>query len=264
MARYDRPLTLEQIAAIQDEDIDFSDIPELDEDFWQDAKLVEPDRTEQITLRVKGSVLAYFKATGKGYQSRINRVLESYVQRARSRAGRELQKDLKQSPAAKTAEETLKAWAQSPAAKAIEQFQQNSAFKEFERIQRDLEQSPAIKAIEQFQRNLEQFQQNSAFKEFERIQRDLEQSPAIKAIEQFQQNLEQFQQNSAFKEFERIQRDLEQSPAIKAIEQFQQNLEQFQQNPGAQCDCGDCGVSGGLEGERSGQDEAGPGDARRR
>ncbi len=179
MARYDRPLTLEQIAAIQDEDIDFSDIPELDEDFWQDAKLVEPDRTEQITLRVKGSVLAYFKATGKGYQSRINRVLESYVQRARSRAGRELQKDLKQ----------------SPAAKAIEQFQQNSAFKEFERIQRDLEQSPAIKAIEQFQQNLEQFQQNSAFKEFERIQRDLEQSPAIKAIEQFQQNLEQLQQN---------------------------------------------------------------------
>ena len=30
-------------------------------------------------MRVKRSVLAYFKAPGKGYQTRMNRVLESYV-----------------------------------------------------------------------------------------------------------------------------------------------------------------------------------------
>ena len=77
--RYDRPLTPEQIAAVKDESIDFSDIPELDEGFWERAELVEPDRTDQITMRVKRSVLAYFKAPGKGYQTRINRVLESYV-----------------------------------------------------------------------------------------------------------------------------------------------------------------------------------------
>lgn len=79
MSRYDRPLTVEQIAAVKDRDIDFSDIPELDDDFWRNAVLVEPDRTEQVTLRVKRSVLAYFKAPGKGYQTRINRVLESHV-----------------------------------------------------------------------------------------------------------------------------------------------------------------------------------------
>ena len=77
--RYDSPLAPEQIAAVRDEDIDFSDIPELDEDFWERAELVEPDRTDQITIRVKRSVLAYFKAPGKGYQTRMNRVLESYV-----------------------------------------------------------------------------------------------------------------------------------------------------------------------------------------
>ena len=39
-----------------------------------------PDLTDQITMRVKRSVLAYFKAPGKkGYQARMNRVLESYV-----------------------------------------------------------------------------------------------------------------------------------------------------------------------------------------
>ena len=80
MSRYDNsPLTPEQIAAVKDESIDFSDIAELDEEFWKRAELVEPDRTDQITMRVKRSVLAYFKAPGKGYQTRMNRVLESYV-----------------------------------------------------------------------------------------------------------------------------------------------------------------------------------------
>ena len=83
MNRYDSPLTPEQIATIKDEDIDFSDIPELDETFWRQARLVEPDLTEQVTMRIKRSVLAYFKASGKGYQTRINRVLESYVRAQR-------------------------------------------------------------------------------------------------------------------------------------------------------------------------------------
>ena len=46
--RYDRPLTPEQIAAVTDEGIDFSDIPELDEGFWERAEFVEPDRTDQM------------------------------------------------------------------------------------------------------------------------------------------------------------------------------------------------------------------------
>ena len=75
----DDPLTPEQIATVEDESIDLSDIPELDDEFWERAVTVEPDRTDQITIRVKRSVLAYFKAPGKGYQTRINRVLESYV-----------------------------------------------------------------------------------------------------------------------------------------------------------------------------------------
>lgn len=83
MSEYDRPLTPAEIAATKDENIDFSEIPELDDNFWRRAELVEPDLTEQITLRVKRSVLTYFRAAGKGYQTRINRVLESYV-RARS------------------------------------------------------------------------------------------------------------------------------------------------------------------------------------
>lgn len=83
MARYAKALTPSEIAAVKNENIDFSDIAELDESFWRQAELIEPDRTERITLRVKRSVLEHFRAQGRGYQTRINRVLEHYVRAQR-------------------------------------------------------------------------------------------------------------------------------------------------------------------------------------
>ena len=77
--RYKKELGIEELAAIKDEDIDYSDIPRLDERFWKNAKLIEPENTQQITLRVKKSVLEAYKATGKGYQTRMNAVLESFA-----------------------------------------------------------------------------------------------------------------------------------------------------------------------------------------
>jgi uncharacterized protein (DUF4415 family) len=77
--RYKKELSIEELAALKNEDIDFSDIPELDDEFWKNAVLVMPEKTEQITLRVKASVLEAYKATGKGYQTRMNSVLESYA-----------------------------------------------------------------------------------------------------------------------------------------------------------------------------------------
>lgn len=77
--RFDKELSLEALASLDDDAIDTSDIPELDDNFWQNAVIVEPDGTEQITLRVKKSVLQAFRATGKGYQTRMNAVLESYA-----------------------------------------------------------------------------------------------------------------------------------------------------------------------------------------
>lgn len=47
MSRYGKRLTPAQIAATRDENIDFSDVPELDEAFWREAELVEPDLSEQ-------------------------------------------------------------------------------------------------------------------------------------------------------------------------------------------------------------------------
>jgi uncharacterized protein (DUF4415 family) len=76
---YERALTVQELLEMKDEDIDYSDIPELGEDFWKNARWVEPEGTRQVTLRVKTSVLEAYKATGKGYQTRMNQVLEAYA-----------------------------------------------------------------------------------------------------------------------------------------------------------------------------------------
>ena len=44
MKGHDRPLTPDQIDAVEDESIDFSDIPELDEKFWMRAGTIGPSR----------------------------------------------------------------------------------------------------------------------------------------------------------------------------------------------------------------------------
>ena len=68
---------LKRLAALSDEEIDTSDIPEL-----TDAQLAEMQQSKyfrpvkkQITARLDADVLAWLKAGGKGYQSRMNAIL---------------------------------------------------------------------------------------------------------------------------------------------------------------------------------------------
>ncbi|WP_417490392.1 BrnA antitoxin family protein [Maricaulis sp.] len=68
-----------EIADMPDEDIDYSDIPELDEAWFAKAELRMPVTKEQVTLRLDVDILRFFKAQGKGYQTRINSVLRAYV-----------------------------------------------------------------------------------------------------------------------------------------------------------------------------------------
>jgi len=48
--KYNKPLTVKEIAAITDSEIDYSDIPELGDRFWNTARLVEP-RSKQSKSR---------------------------------------------------------------------------------------------------------------------------------------------------------------------------------------------------------------------
>jgi uncharacterized protein (DUF4415 family) len=55
--------------------------PALGKVFWKDAKVVYPETSkEQVTVRVDAEVLEWFKAHGRGYQTRMNAVLQSYYE----------------------------------------------------------------------------------------------------------------------------------------------------------------------------------------
>jgi len=64
-------------------EIDFSDIPPLDENFFQNATVRIPKRKRLVSLRLDPDVVDWFKKRGKGYQTRINAVLKTYVQASR-------------------------------------------------------------------------------------------------------------------------------------------------------------------------------------
>jgi uncharacterized protein (DUF4415 family) len=52
---------------------------------WDNATTEMPKPKAELHMRVDGDVLDYFRKTGKGYQTRINAVLRSYVQHMRKR-----------------------------------------------------------------------------------------------------------------------------------------------------------------------------------
>ena len=69
--------TAKRLAKMRDEDIDFSDIPPLTEEFFRDAKLFMPKTKAAITMRVDPEILEWFKRRGPGYQTRMNAVLKA-------------------------------------------------------------------------------------------------------------------------------------------------------------------------------------------
>jgi len=72
---------LSEIAAMPDASIDTSDIPEMDEAFFETARLVMPPGVTKkaISMRVDEDVLDWFKSQGQGYLSRMNGVLRAYM-----------------------------------------------------------------------------------------------------------------------------------------------------------------------------------------
>jgi uncharacterized protein (DUF4415 family) len=47
---------------------------------WATTELPMPRRKEHINLRIDADVLAFFRGQGRGYQTKINAVLRSYVE----------------------------------------------------------------------------------------------------------------------------------------------------------------------------------------
>ena len=80
---------LEALAKIADDKIDFSDLPEIRE-LPSDriiGKFYRPRKTA-VTIRLDSDVLAWLKASGDGYQTRINDYLRQRMRRNRKSAAR--------------------------------------------------------------------------------------------------------------------------------------------------------------------------------
>jgi uncharacterized protein (DUF4415 family) len=73
---------LEKLTARPDREIDLSDIPEIREipSDYVIGKFYRPKK-ETVTIRIDSDVLAWLKASGSGYQTRINSFLRLLMQR---------------------------------------------------------------------------------------------------------------------------------------------------------------------------------------
>jgi len=89
MSRYvrktlaDAPMTparkrrLARLAAQAESKINFSEIPPLEESFWKNAvrnPFYRPVK-QQLTVRLDADLVAWLRRQGKGYQTRLNRLL---------------------------------------------------------------------------------------------------------------------------------------------------------------------------------------------
>ena len=65
---------------MSDTDIDYSDIPPLDSEFFKKGELRMPKTKPLISIRLDSDILEWFKSQGAGYQTRMNAVLRMYME----------------------------------------------------------------------------------------------------------------------------------------------------------------------------------------
>jgi uncharacterized protein (DUF4415 family) len=71
---------LARVDRIKDAEIDYSDIPPLDKSFLTKATQAWPPAKQQLTIRLDADVLNWLKTNGRGYQTRINRILRAAME----------------------------------------------------------------------------------------------------------------------------------------------------------------------------------------
>lgn len=79
-----RKAELKKLAERPDSEIDYSDIPHLDDAVWKNAvpnPFYKPTKTH-ASVRIDSDVLMWLKSQGKGYQTRLNAILREAMLRS--------------------------------------------------------------------------------------------------------------------------------------------------------------------------------------
>lgn len=67
---------LSKIESLSEDAINTSEIPELDGDFWENARRIVPENY----LQIEHEILEWFRDQGQDYHERINTVLRTYME----------------------------------------------------------------------------------------------------------------------------------------------------------------------------------------
>lgn len=81
-----RQLTTAEARRLDETPIDYADIPPLNDDFFAKANEAWPPAKQQLTIRLDTDVLTWLKGHGRGYQTRINRILRAAMESRPARA----------------------------------------------------------------------------------------------------------------------------------------------------------------------------------
>lgn len=93
-----RQLTPAESRRLDATPIDYSDIPPLGDEFFTRATAPWPPAKHQLTIRLDADVLDWLKANGRGYQTRINRILRAAMESKPPRRSRSTPVPRKNSP----------------------------------------------------------------------------------------------------------------------------------------------------------------------
>ena len=69
-------IRLSEIECLPENAIDTSDIPELDDDFWENTRRIVPENY----LQIEHEILEWFKGQRQDYHEQINTVLRMYME----------------------------------------------------------------------------------------------------------------------------------------------------------------------------------------
>jgi uncharacterized protein (DUF4415 family) len=75
-----RQLTSEEEQRLDKARIDYADIPPLGDEFLAKARQAWPPAKQQLTIRLDADVLEWLRMNGRGYHTRINRILRSAME----------------------------------------------------------------------------------------------------------------------------------------------------------------------------------------
>lgn len=78
-----------RLDAMQDEEIDFSDIPEVTPEMFARGIVkrgLQPRTKTQLTLRLDSDLIAWYKQQGRGWQTQMNALLRAYMEESQAQA----------------------------------------------------------------------------------------------------------------------------------------------------------------------------------